>query len=140
MKTIKTIILSIALLLVGFAVTAQTDKDAVRAAATDYIEGTANGEPDRLWRAFHKDAALYGVNDDGSMRRIPIDQYIGYFKPGQKNDRDGKIVAVDIVNNAANVKIEILSGPWKYTDFLLLLKLEGAWKIINKSYTRVKVK
>lgn len=140
MKKLNTFIFAICMLLATQSLLAQSDNEAVRATATDYIEGTANGEPNRLKRAFHEGAALYGVNDDGSMRRVPIAQYIGYFKPGVKNDRDGKIVAVDIVNNAANVKIEILSGPWKYTDYLLLLKLDGQWKIINKSYTRVKVK
>ena len=138
MKTIRTIMLSATLLFAGFTAMAQSDKEAVEATAMDYIDGTGNGELDRLRRAFHKDAALYGVNDDGSMRRIPIDQYIGYFKEGQKTNREGKIVNIDLVNNAANVKIEILSGPWKYTDYLLLLKLNGEWKIINKSYTRVR--
>lgn len=116
---------------------AQNDEAAVRATAMDYIEGTANGEIDRIRRAFHETAALYAVNQDGSLRKIPIAQYIGYFKSGQKNDRQGKIISTDMVNDAAQVKIEILSGKWKFTDYLLLLKLEGGWKIINKSYTRV---
>ncbi len=116
----------------------QSDLDAVKATSLDYIEGTANGQLDRIRRAFHKDAALYAANDDGSLRRIPIDRYIGFFKEGQKNDRKGKIVNIDLVNNAANVKIEILSGQWKFTDYLLLIKLKEGWKIINKSYTRVK--
>ena len=141
MKTasLRTWVMGIVLLFSLQTLQAQSDKEAVTATAMDYIEGTSNGEPDRLKRAFHEGAALYGVNDDGSMRRVPIAQYISYFKPGVKNDRKGKIVNIDIVNNAANVKIEILSGPWKYTDYLLLLKLDGAWKIINKSYTRVRV-
>lgn len=119
-------------------VNAQTEEAAVRATAMDYIEGTANGEIDRIRRAFHETAALYAVNDNGGLRKIPIDQYIGYFKPGQKNDRKGKIVSVDLVNDAAQVKIEIVSGQWKFTDYLLLLKLEGGWKIINKSFTKVR--
>ena len=127
-------------LMLGLSVQAQaqSELEAVKATAMDYIEGTANGEINRIRRAFHEGAALYAANDDGSLRRIPIAQYIGYFKEGQKNDRKGKIVNVDIANNAANVKIEILSGQWKFTDYLLLLKLKEGWKIINKSYTRVK--
>ena len=117
---------------------AQSEEAAVRATAMDYIDGTANGEIAQIKRAFHETAALYAVNDDGSLRKIPIAQYIGYFKQGQKNDRQGKIISVDIVNNAAQVKIEIVSGQWKFTDYLLLLKLEEGWKIINKSYTKVR--
>lgn len=128
------------IMLIGVSVItlAQTDEEAVRATANDYIEGTSNGDIARIKRAFTETAALYGVNPDGSIRHIPIAKYVTYFKPNVKNDRRGKIVAVDIVNNAANVKIEILSQGWKYTDFLLLLKLKDGWKIINKSYTRVK--
>ncbi|HAA19976.1 MAG TPA: dehydrogenase [Cytophagales bacterium] len=138
MKFVRTTLIILALLGASLTAQAQSDDEAVRATAMDYLEGTANGEPERIRRAFHPDAALYAVNDDGSLRRIPIGTYIGYFKPGEKRDRDGKIVAVDVVNDAANVKIEIVSGPWKFTDYLLLLKLNGEWKIINKSYTRVK--
>lgn len=125
-------------LLITLQAKAQSDADAVRATAMDYIEGTANGEIDRIKRAFTETAALYAVNDDGSLRKIPIAKYISFFKEGQKNDRQGKIVSTDIVNNAAQVKIEILSGQWKFTDYLLLLKLDEGWKIINKSYTRVR--
>ncbi|HAA14927.1 MAG TPA: dehydrogenase [Cytophagales bacterium] len=138
MKFVRTTLIILALSGASLTAQAQSDDEAVRATAMDYLEGTANGEPERIRRAFHPDAALYAVNDDGSLRRIPIGTYIGYFKPGEKRDRDGKIVAVDVVNDAANVKIEIVSGPWKFTDYLLLLKLNGEWKIINKSYTRVK--
>lgn len=136
-RTLSSLIVLMAISTMTFA---QTDKEAVRATAMDYIEGTANGDIARIKRAFTETAALYGVNGDGSMRYIPIDKYVTYFKPGEKNDRRGKIVAMDIVNNAANVKIEILSGDWKYTDFLLLLKLNEGWKIVNKSYTRVKAR
>ncbi len=132
------------LLLVSFlmafviAAEAQSDEAAVRATAMDYIEGTANGEIERIRGAFHETAALYAVNAEGGLRKIPIDQYIGYFKAGQKNDRKGKIVSIDLVNDAAQVKIEIVSGQWKFTDYLLLLKLEEDWKIINKSFTKVR--
>lgn len=130
--------LSIIVLTGMTAICQSDDLKAVRATLTDYIEGTAKGQPARIKRAFTETAALYAVNPDGSQKRIPIAEYIGYFKEGQARDRKGKIVSVDIVNDAANAKVEILSGSWKYTDYMLLLKLNGSWKIINKSYTRVR--
>ena len=140
MKTnsLRSLVICLACFL-SFSIQAQTDEEAVRATSMDYIEGTANGEISRIRRAFHEGAALYAVNDDGSLRVIPIDRYIGFFKEGQKNDRKGKIVNIDVVNNAANVKIEITSGAYKFTDYLLLLKLKEGWKIIQKSYTRVRM-
>lgn len=123
---------------VAVSANAQSEEASVRATAMDYIEGTANGDIEQIRRAFHETAALYAVNDNGGLRKIPIEKYIGFFKPGQKSDRQGKIVSVDMVNDAAQVKIEIVSGQWKFTDYLLLLKLEEGWKIINKSYTKVR--
>lgn len=138
MNFFKTTLLSLVLLGISLTAQAQSDESAVRATAMDYVDGTANGNLDQIRRAFHPDAALYGVNGDGTLRRIPINDYIGFFKPGERTGREGKIISIDVVNDAAHVKIEILAGPWKFTDYLLLLKLNGEWKIINKSYTRVK--
>ena len=137
-NTFRCLALCLALFL-SFSIQAQTEEEAVRARAMDYIEATSVGQPDRLRAAFHEGAALYGVNEDGSLRVIPIATYIGYFPEGRKTDRKGKIISVDVVNNAANVKIEITSGPYLFTDYLLLLKLKEGWKIIQKSYTRVRV-
>ena len=39
--------------------------------------------------------------------------------------------------DAAIAKAEILIPNWRvYTDYFLLLKYEGSWKIVHKSYTR----
>lgn len=103
----------------------------------DYIEGTANGEPERIKRAFHKDLNLYTVEEDDSLRTLSGQKYITYFKEGEKNNRIGRIIAMDYENDAGTAKIEILMPARKriYTDYLLLLKVEGHWKIIHKSYT-----
>lgn len=134
-RTLFSLLMLITISTITFA---QADEAAVKATIMDYIEGTANGDIPRIKRAFTSTAALYAANPDGSLKRVPIDQYIGFFKPNQKTGRVGKIISTDIVNNAATVKVEILSGPWKFTDYMLLLKLKDGWKIINKSYTRVK--
>ena len=134
----KTTLLTIAFAIIGGVGALAQSKEAVRSTVMDYIEGTAQGDIPRIERAFTKTAALYAANPDGSLRKIPIADYIGYFKPNQPTGRVGKIVSIDIVNNAASAKVEILSKGWKFTDYLLLLELDSGWKIINKSYTRVK--
>jgi putative intracellular protease/amidase len=106
-----------------------------KAAVMDYIEGTAHGELDQLRNAFHPMAALYTVGQGDSIRRIPIDTYIGYFKPGRETGRQGHIVSIDVVNNAASAIVEIDMGDRRFTDYILLLRLHDGWKIIQKSYT-----
>lgn len=117
---------------------AQTERESITQTLNDYIEGTANGEPDRVKKAFHKDLNLYTVAGD-SVKVWNGQNYISGIKEGNKSNRIGSIVSIDIENDAASAKIEILmpDRKRKYTDYLLLLKYQGQWKIIHKSYTYV---
>ncbi len=102
----------------------------------DYIEGTANGEADRIRRAFHPALNLYAV-DNGQLKSRSGQSYISIFEDGKKRNRVGKIISIDYVNDAAVAKVEVaMPGNNRlYTDYMMLLKLGGEWKIIHKSYT-----
>ncbi len=101
-----------------------------------YIEGTTYGEPDRLEKAFHSDFNLYTVTEKDSLLIRSGKKYISNIKTGEKSNRIGRIISIDYENNAAIAKAEIVIPNWKiFTDYFLLLKYEGQWKIIQKSYT-----
>lgn len=101
----------------------------------DYIEGTANGQPERLKKAFHPDFNLYFVRQD-SLRIWSGKEYIDKIKAGEKNNRKGKIISIDIEKDAAMAKVEIEIPNWRiFTDYFLILKFQGTWKIVHKSYT-----
>lgn len=132
-------IIILAFLCIGIhTANAQTDLEAITATLTDYLEGTANGEPERVKRAFHPDLNLYSIKDD-ELQVWNGQGYTGNIKKGQKSNRIGRIVNIDYENNAAIAKIEILMPNAKriYTDYLMLLKYQGQWKIIHKSFTYV---
>lgn len=142
MKNIK---IRVFILLVSFTISGlsiaqedQSDIEQIRKTLMDYIEGTANGEPERLRDAFHEDLNLYSVAGD-SLRPLSGQTYIGYFEDRKPRNRIGRIISIDYENDAAIAKIEILMPARKrvYTDYLLLLKLKGKWKIIHKSFTFV---
>jgi len=102
----------------------------------DYIEGTANGEPDRLRKAFHPNFNLYTVTDSDSLLIRSGEKYISNIKVGEKTNRIGKIISIDFEKDAAIAKVEIAIPQWRiFTDYFLLLKYEGSWKIVHKSYT-----
>lgn len=115
---------------------AQSEIEPINKVLYDYIEGTANGEPDRLKRAFHEDFNLYFVKND-SLNVWSGATYVSNVTPGKKSNRIGKVLSVDYEGNAAIGKIEILMPSLKriYTDYLMLLKIDGRWKIIHKSFT-----
>lgn len=107
-------------------------------ALMDYMEGTANGEAARIKDAFHADLNLYAIDENKLLARSG-QKYISYFEDGKKRNRVGRIISIDYEHNAAVAKIEILMPDMKriYTDYLLLLNVEGKWQIIHKSYTYV---
>ena len=117
---------------------AQTEFELIQKTLLDYIEGTANGEPERVRNAFHKDLKLYHIAND-SLVVWSGENYVNNITRGKKNNRIGRIVSIDYENDASNAKIEIIMPDRKriYTDYLLLLKYEGKWKIIHKSFTYV---
>lgn len=113
-----------------------SETELIRRTLTDYMEGTANGEPARLRHAFHPDFNLYAVTEAGTLLVRDGSKYIADIKEGNKVNRIGRILSIDVDNNAATAKVEITIPTFrKYTDYFLLLKYEGAWKIVHKSYS-----
>ena len=87
-------------------------------------------------RAFHPDFNLYAVNEHDSLLVRSGQKYISNVKKGEKTNRIGRIIAIDYENNAATAKVEIIIPNYRiFTDYFLLLKYEGSWKIVHKSYT-----
>lgn len=130
----------IAILVFVAAINAQTraksDIEQITETLTDYIEGTANGEPERLRRAFHPDFNLYAVDDKNRLLVRNGEKYILGVKKGEKTNRIGRIVAIDHEKDAATAKAEIIIPNWRvFTDYFLLVKYEGSWRIVHKSYT-----
>lgn len=135
------IVLILLMMLLQSTVFAQTaskksEKEQIEETLMHYIEGTANGEPKRLQKAFHPDFNLYSVAND-SLKIWRGQEYIDNFKEGKKSNRVGRILFVDIENDAATAKVEILMPERQrnYTDYFLLLKYESEWKIIHKSFS-----
>jgi hypothetical protein len=128
------------LLIMGLGSHAQTsleksDFEQITATLMNYIEGTANGEPEKLRKAFHPDFNLYTVTKDSIWVRSG-EQYIANIKVGEKNNRVGRIISIDYEKDAAIAKAEIVVPNWRiFTDYFLLLKYQGSWKIVQKSYT-----
>ena len=68
------------------------------------------------------------------MRR-PGPEYIERIEEGAEVPRYGRIVSIDATDRSAMVKVEIEWNNRLYTDYMLLLKVEGKWRITNKIAT-----
>lgn len=113
----------------------KSDLEQITEILLDYIEGTANGQPERLRKAFHPNFNLYTIAKDTLWTRSG-EQYISNIKVGEKLNRIGRIISIDIEKDAAVAKAAIEIPGWRtFTDYFLILKYNGAWKIVHKSYT-----
>lgn len=113
----------------------KNDLEQITEILLDYIEGTADGQPERLRKAFHPDFNLYTVSKDTLWIRSG-EQYISDIKTGEKTNRIGSIISIDIEKDAAIAKADIIIPNWRtFTDYFLILKYGGTWKIVHKSYS-----
>ncbi|GLR17522.1 nuclear transport factor 2 family protein [Portibacter lacus] len=121
-----------------FQVNAQSDIELISQTLMDYIEGSTEGQPERLKTAFHPDLNLYSIGKSGEVSVWSGKAYIADTKEGKPTGEAGKIISIDFEHNAAVAKVEISHPKSKstYVDYFMLLKTEGKWIIIHKMYTK----
>lgn len=114
------------------------DQTDIRTVLQKYLDGTSQGKPELIREAFKDTMEIQWLDEKGDFRRRKGPDYIKLFKAGVKIPRVGKIINIDMTNgNAAGAKIEIRWNGKLYTDYVLLMKINGDWKITNKIATWV---
>jgi Putative lumazine-binding len=128
-----------ALVALALAVTGSAqhaDAEAVRIPLDNYLKGHATGDGEFFKKAFHTEGNMIFVRD-GKYTTRSFTEYIAGAsgKPAaDESKRKRWIESVHVVGNAA-MAIIILDYPAvKFTDYMSLLKINGEWKIINKSF------
>jgi hypothetical protein len=120
------------------AVMAQSaDESGVRAAVKQYLKGHATGDPGEMRRAFLATAHIEGIRD-GKFVSWTVDEYCSRFngKPaGDEPTRKRTIDRVDVSGTAAMASATLVHGGTTFTDYFVLLKVDGEWKIANKVYS-----
>ena len=54
---------------------------------------------------------------------------------GKEKQGELRIVAVEVTRDIASVKVVEEYPQSRYIDYLSLVKVDGAWRIVNKVYT-----
>jgi hypothetical protein len=110
---------------------------AVRDVVNAYLHGLKFNDVESLRRAFWPEARLYFVGRDGHLGQLTqADWYKGFSASAGKEERgDLRIASLEIVRDIASVKVVEDYPGSRYTDYLSLVKFDGAWHIVNKVYT-----
>ena len=128
----------LAILLLAPSIAAQqTEEPAVRAVVAQYFRGHATADPAEMRKAFLPTAHIEGIRD-GKFVSWTAEEYSSRFsgKPAaDEASRKRTIDSVSVVGTAAMVKATLVHGTTTFTDYFVLLKVDGAWKIANKVYS-----
>lgn len=113
------------------------EREAVRAAVLDYVEGVYNVDASRIERSVHPDLAKRGFfvkkgEAAYSPHVMSFAQLVDLAKNYNKDGHVGKdapkdIVIYDISDQTASIKLTAVWG----IDYMHLAKYDGRWKIIN---------
>ena len=105
----------------------------------DYFDGIYEGDTTKLERVFHPDGRLNCVTD-GDMVAMTKAEYMDLVKgrpsPASTGaNRYDRVISIDTAGpGAAIAKVECAVPPKYFTDLLTLIKLDGQWRIINKTF------
>jgi hypothetical protein len=112
------------------------DEAAVRVALNHYLQGHATGDGAHMRIAFHPNANLYFIRDGNYAERTSADYAAGFSgqPAADEAQRKRRIVSVDVAGTAAQAKIVLEYPGVTFTDYMSLLKVDGEWKIVAKTF------
>jgi hypothetical protein len=113
---------------------AGTEKEAVRQAALDYVEGIYEVRPERIERSVHPNlvkSGFYKKEAGAPYVEVPMtyDQLVRLASRWNKDKKQDisvkEVVVLDVLDQTAAVKLVAAWG----IDYMHLAKYDGTWKI-----------
>jgi len=139
MRTILAVLAWLCAGITGVAVAqADPEREAVRRAALDYLEGFYHGDSTLIVRSIHPDVrkiGYYRAQGDPAYRNEPMSfaQMNAYANNFKRSGRTTPATAprgieiYEVLNQTASAKVT----AWWGIDYLHLAKYDGKWMIVN---------
>lgn len=112
------------------------ESEAVKLPLNKYLAAHATGNRELIHQAFYKDARIMAFRD-GNFTNWSVEEFAERFN-GKPADDEAKrkraIKTIEISGTAAIAKIVLDYPTIRFTDLMTLLKIDGEWKIVNKSF------
>ena len=116
------------------------DYDAICAVVQLCLDGEATGDVAKLQEAFHQDARMFG-DLAGTRYDVPIQKLFDMAAqdPADTGNYRSRILSVAQLGDVATATVteEGYWGTVSFVDFLSLCRIEGSWKIVNKTFAHV---
>ncbi len=120
----------------SYGIAQDAEEELIREAVEYYFQTHATGNGEYLREAFHPVANLYFVRDD-ELAKITLEDYIAMFDGTPPDDEDRRVRTIDEIDFSGNAAIATITLDYPnavYTDYMSMLKIEGEWKIVNKTF------
>lgn len=104
-----------------------------------YFDGLYDGDLDKFDRVFHPNAHLYAT-DGSNLTDWPREEYFSVISGRASGREQGlarhdKILSIHKAGpDTALATVNCALPPRYFTDYLTLLRLDGQWRIISKTF------
>ena len=114
--------------------------DAIRDVVQLCLDGEAKGDVAKLQEAFHQDARMFG-DLAGTRYDVPIQALFDMAAegPADTGNYKSRILSITHLGEVATATA-LEEGYWgtvSFVDFFSLCRIEGAWKIVNKTFAHI---
>lgn len=136
MKKTSLFLLLFLIVMKGFSQTEEDEKAAITKTIYLYFEGMMDRDKSKLDQAFDPSARLIGYRGD-RFTVTPYEEWASGTAKGEKRnpaDFRNRLIDIEIKGYTAVAKTELFWPGIYYYDFLTLIKIDGQWKIVHKTW------
>jgi hypothetical protein len=115
--------------------TNEADIAAVIEVVRTYYDGMIEADAAKLGRAFHPRASIVG-NEGGGLAWATLDEFVAECEAAasQAGPYEWRVEGLSFEGDTALVRLGgQFAGVW-YSDDLSLVRTDGAWRIVHKSF------
>ncbi|RNC92700.1 MAG: hypothetical protein ED555_06410 [Allomuricauda sp.] len=132
----KQTVLFLAFLVVTAVQAQNSDYENVAQTVNYYLDGGTNNDYATLKKAFHENATMKYIADDGYKEVNALEFFSGMDASKPMQNRKTRIANITVSGHAASARLEIEYPTFSFIDYMNLLKIDGEWKIVNKIFYR----
>jgi len=115
------------------------ERAAIEETVSHYFKGGDTGSSAEMRKAFHPAAMMFFVDKDGAMTGVSMPQWWERIDANSKDAKPAlsrRVALVDVEGDAAVAKLVSTMPNMQVEDYMSLLKVGGAWRIVGKIFHR----
>jgi hypothetical protein len=119
-----------------WAQTTSADQKAIAETVQLYFDGMMERDKGKLEQAFHPEAKLIGYRGT-DLHVTPFAQWLEATSKGEKrgpSNHHNTLTDIEITGYTAIAKVKLNWPGIYYFDYLTLLRIDGQWKIVHKTW------